>query len=209
MLQQFLLLTLTALIGAGGGWGVTLISRQLMQERGREAHWPEWLPALCAAVGAVLALLALWQLGLTPRLAYLFLVTLLWAAVALVDLSCRLIPNQLILALLAITAVFALAGWIPFDWRSSLLGLGCCLLLFLLPALLGKQIGLGDVKLAAAMGFASGLVHACYTIALMGVFLLGLTLLQRGLPLAQRLKRQAPLGPYMAAAFLVVQAGLW
>ncbi|MEZ4627541.1 MAG: prepilin peptidase [Eubacteriales bacterium] len=67
-------------------------------------------------------------------------------------------------------------------------GLVVCFVIFFLPSLFGKQVGAGDVKLAAAMGFALPdwqLVRdQC-----MGALVLLYTMLDTRLPLAQRLMR--------------------
>jgi len=79
-----------------------------------------------------------------------------------------------------------------------------CFVIFFLPSLFGKQVGAGDVKLAAAMGFALGLTGSLYAIACMGALVLLYTFLDNRLPLAERLKSMIPMGPFLALGLVVV-----
>lgn len=160
------------------------------------------LPLLLAAAGGLLA----FRTGLSLRLLYQFLLLLCAAVIALTDAARRVIPNELVLAIIALTAAFGFAGWIPFSIGSSLLGFAGCFLLFLLPALFRGQIGPGDVKLAAAMGFALGLTGSLYAVVAMGVLVLAYTMLSRSVPILQAMQRVIPLGPFLAVALMAVQA---
>ncbi len=81
-----------------------------------------------------------------------------------------------------------------------------CFIIFLLPAALKKQVGAGDIKLAAALGFCAGIPGCLYAIALMGVLIMLYIMLARREPLLLMIKKLVPMGPFMAAALIAVQA---
>lgn len=193
-----------ALLGAGAGVAALWLSRLLMRQRGlAESISRKWQIILCAALAVVFVASYLIG-GFTATYAYLLCMATLTLMISVIDIMHRLIPNQLILAIFAITALFALTGWIEFDWLSSLAGLGVCFVIFLLPALLGKKIGVGDVKLAAAIGFAAGLMGSLFTIIVMGILIICM-MLYRYLPIVNSLKTMIPMGPYIMAAFMAIE----
>ena len=153
-----------------------------------------------AAVGGVIG----WRAGFTLRGAYLLLLLFAAACAFYIDARHRIIPNELVLAILLLAAVFGLTGAIPFQIGSSLLGLAACFVLFFLPSVFGRSIGAGDVKLAAAMGFALGLINSLYAIAAMGVLVLGYVLVSGNVRLSERLKQTVPMGPFLTLALVAV-----
>lgn len=193
-----------ALLGAGVGVASLKLSQLLMRQRGLvDSISRKWQIILCAALAIVFAAAYLIS-GFTATYAYLLCMATLSLMISVIDILHRVIPNQLILAIFAITAVFALTGWIEFDWLSSLAGLGVCFVIFLLPALWGKKIGVGDVKLAAAIGFAAGLFGSLLTIIVMGLLILFM-MLYRYLPVVSTLKTMIPMGPYIMLAFMAIE----
>jgi len=121
-----------------------------------------------------------------------------------IDAKHRVIPNELVLSILILSAVFGFTGAIAFNVWQSLLGLAVCFIIFLVPSFFGKQVGAGDIKLAAAMGFALGLVGGLYAVAAMGALVLLYVLLERDVPLIQRFKTMIPMGPFLALALIVM-----
>ncbi len=149
-----------------------------------------------------------WRAGFSLRGLYLILVLFTSACVFYIDARHRVIPNELVLAILALAAVFGLTGAIPFQIGSSLLGLAACFVIFFLPGLLGKRVGAGDIKLASAMGFALGLTGSLYAIAAMGALVLLYVLIDRRAPLPQQLKEMIPMGPFLALALVGMSIAL-
>ncbi|NLI54197.1 MAG: prepilin peptidase [Clostridiales bacterium] len=164
-----------------------------------QKHLSIMIPCL-AVIGGVIG----WRAGLTLRAIYLVLLLAVAAIVFYVDALHRIIPNELVLAIPVLAAGFGLTGAIPFDIVSSLIGFAACFLVFFIPGVFGKKIGAGDVKLAAAMGFALGLTGSLYAVAGMGALVLLYVLFARGMPLAERLKSTIPMGPFLALALVVV-----
>jgi prepilin signal peptidase PulO-like enzyme (type II secretory pathway) len=160
-----------------------------------------WILFSCMAViGGVIG----WQAGVSFRGLYLFLLLFVAACVFYIDAKHRIIPNELVLAILVFALVFGLTGAIRFNIWQSLLGFAVCFVIFFIPALFGKKVGAGDIKLAAAMGFALGLTGSLYAIAGMGVLVLIYILFDHRMPLPQMLKTMIPMGPFLTLALVAV-----
>jgi|WetSurMetagenome_2_1015567.scaffolds.fasta_scaffold304155_1 leader peptidase (prepilin peptidase) / N-methyltransferase len=193
-----------ALTGAAIGAASLQLSRLLMRQRGLADQISQKAQIiLCLVLAAVFAIGYL-MIGINAAYVYLMCIAALTLMISLIDIRHRVIPNQLILAIFGITALFALTGWLDFDWLSSLAGLGVCLVVFLLPALRGTKIGLGDVKLATAIGFAAGLTGSLLTIIIMGVLILIATIYRYN-SAAFALKSMIPMGPFIMMAFMVIK----
>lgn len=105
------------------------------------------------------------------------------------------IPNRLVLLALASAAVGAVAG----GWRT-LIGAALGFVLAAAPlmaVLLTRGIGLGDVKMAAALGAAAGLVHPLAAVST--VFVTAMTSSVFG---ALTGTRRLRLGPWLWAGFI-------
>jgi len=191
-------------IGALLSIPVRFITAFLLRQRGLDGQMSKlhfWiLLASLAAVGGVIG----WRAGFTLRGAYLLLLLCAAACAFVIDARYRILPNELTLAILLLAAGFGLAGTIPFQLGSSLLGLAACFILFLLPSVFGRSVGAGDVKLAAAMGFALGLTGSLYAVAGMGALVLGYVLLSGNLRFSERLKQTIPMGPFLTVALVAV-----
>ncbi|MEA4823336.1 MAG: A24 family peptidase [Clostridiaceae bacterium] len=144
--------------------------------------------------------------GVSWKLLYLLFLLLDCSLIAVIDWEYSIIPNGLILALFPLTLFFASTRTIEFHIWSSAIGLVLCFILFLFPKIFGKNVGAGDVKLAAAMGFCTGWIGCLYASVVMGALILLFTMFQRNVPFAQRFQKLIPMGPFIAAALLVVQS---
>lgn len=193
-----------AALGAALAVPARLLSGLLLKRRGFEAqmerkHFLIMLAAM-ALIGGVIG----WRAGVTFRGLYLLLLLLVSACAFYVDAKHRIIPNELWLAVLAFAVAFGVPGAIKFQIWQSLLGLAVCFVIFFIPSIFGHKIGAGDVKLAAAMGFALGLTGSLYAIACMGALVLLYAALDQSMPLPQRLKTMIPMGPFLALALVVM-----
>ncbi len=193
-----------AALGAALAVPARLLSELLLKRRGFEAqmerkHFLILLVAM-ALIGGVIG----WRAGVTFRGLYLMLLLLVSACTFYIDAKHRVIPNELWLAVLVFAVAFGVSGAIRFQIWQSLLGFAVCFVIFFLPSLFGQKIGAGDVKLAAAMGFALGLTGSLYAIACMGAMVLLYLLLDQSTPLAQRLKTMIPMGPFLALALVAM-----
>ncbi len=191
-------------LGAALSVLVRFVSGLLLKQRGfapeieRKHFW--MLLAGLALVGGVIG----WRAGFSFRGLYLMLLLFASACAFYIDAKHRVIPNELVLSILVLAAVFGFTGTITFNIWQSLLGLVVCFIIFFLPSLFGKQVGAGDIKLASAMGFALGLVGGLYAVVGMGTLVLIYVLLDRSMPLPQRLKTMIPMGPFLALSLMVV-----
>ena len=193
-----------AVLGAALAVPVRLICAFLLKQRGlapemEQKHFIILLLSLLL-MGGVIG----WRAGFSFHALYLLLILVVAACTFYIDAKHRVIPNDLVLAILILSAVFGFSGAIPFQIWSSLLGFAACFVIFFLPGLFGKNVGAGDVKLAAAMGFALGLTGSLYAVACMGLLVLAYVLLDNHAPLLQRLKEMIPMGPFLAVALVVV-----
>jgi len=204
MNQLWLTVLAGVAIGALLSFPVRLFTAFLLRQRGlggQMARRHFWILLSClAVVGGVIG----WRAGFTLRGAYLVLLLFLAACAFYIDARHRIIPNELVLAILVLAAAFGLMGAIPFQIGSSLLGLAACFVLFFLPSVFGRSIGAGDVKLAAAMGFALGFFNSLYAIAGMGVLVLGYVLVSGNVRLSERMKQTIPMGPFLTLALVAV-----
>jgi Flp pilus assembly protein protease CpaA len=202
--SQILITLAFALIGGSCGYGSIKLSRLLIRRRHLDDQLPQRVETIIPIITGLLFGIGYLAFGLSVQLGYLMCMALLAVMVSITDLKHRIIPNELIVAIFFITAGFALIGKMEFDWLSSLWGLLVCLVVFLLPALFGNKIGMGDVKLAAAIGFAAGLMGSMLTIFLMGVLILFSGFFHFN-PTVSFLKSMLPMGPFLMTAFMVIQ----
>ena len=193
-----------AALGAVLAIPARLLSQFLFKQRGIEQIM-ERLHFIILLVGmALLGGVIGWRAGVTFRGLYLLLLLFVSACVFYIDAVRRIIPNELVLSILVLAAAFGFSGAIRFQIWQSLLGLVVCFVIFFLPSLFGKAVGAGDVKLAAAMGFALGLMGSLYAIAGMGALVLLFLLLDQRLPFAEKLKQMVPMGPSLALSLIAV-----
>ena len=203
-MQAWLPVIIGFALGAALSFPVRLLCSFLLKQRGfdpamERKHFLMLLAAL-ALIGGMIG----WRAGVSFRGLYLMLILFVAACAFYIDAKNRVIPNELVLAILVLAAAFGLTGTIHFQIWMSLIGLVVCFIIFFLPGLFGKQVGAGDVKLAASMGFALGLTGSLYAIAAMGALVLLYTFLDNRLPLAERLKTMIPMGPFLALGLIAM-----
>ena len=191
-------------LGAALSVLVRFVSGLLLKQRGfapemeRKHFW--MLLAGLALIGGVIG----WRAGISFRGLYLILLLFVSACVFYIDAKHRVIPNILVLSILVLAAVFGFTGAITFNIWQSLLGLAVCFIIFFLPSLFGKQVGAGDIKLAASMGFALGLIGGLYAVAAMGALVVLYVLLERDIPLVKMFKTMIPMGPFLALSLVAM-----
>ena len=204
MLQQIGFILLGVAICALFIFPVRLVCSVLLRQRGQAFVMTRRQTVLLTIGLAVSGGVIAWRAGVSFLALYLMLLLFVSACVAYIDASVRLIPNELVLAVIALSALFGMLGVTRFQIWSSLLGLVVSFVIFFLPSLLKQKIGAGDVKFAAAMGFALGLTGSLYAIACMGALVLLYLAAERMLSLPASLKAMIPMGPFLAAALVIV-----
>lgn len=185
------------------------VSRHLLEKRGKEFKPQKVTRILQTVISSLLAGMIGWVAGFS--LQSLFLLSLLYVGniISTTDIQYRLIPNDTVLLLLGTKLVFGIlallkVGGLP-SWNPllSLAGLAVLGVIFFLPGVLGGKVGMGDVKLAMAIGFCAELMPALIAICLMGVLVLIYGFLQRSYSLMAFLKINFPMGPFLCAAQLL------
>ena len=183
---------------------------KLLKARGKAYTESKTESFFLAAVLAVYGGVTAYMVPLSAETVYLFLMAFIAATIAITDIHHRIIPNELVISIIVLTLIFGIPaelgvkGFPEFNVFMSLIGLAACFFIFMLPAFLHKNVGAGDVKLAAAMGFALGLSNSLLAIVLMGSLILASCFLQRSMPAMEYLKKQIPMGPFLSAAMAFV-----
>lgn len=204
MREQWLWILLGFVLGAALSVPARLLCGFLLKRRGRVLQMKIGERILLAACFAFVGGIVGWRAGGSLRAVYLLLMMMNAGCIFYIDAAHRIIPNELVLAILVLAALFGLTGNIPFQIGSSLIGLAACFVIFFIPSLLGQNIGAGDVKLAAAVGFALGFTGSLYAVAAMGGLVLIYMLFGRGVPMAEKLKQMIPMGPFLSIALVAV-----
>lgn len=178
------------------------ISVQLAQQRSNQPLNGYLLTGKTAVLfwaifsGAVYSMLAfVFSEGLiATEYMILFLVCL---SIGIIDYHIRKIPNPLLLLLLISKTVFLVFRHDPKEWMMAGIGLIAGFVLFLLPSYLKINIGGGDIKLAAVLGFYLGIFSLFQTVVIMAV---GLAILGGFLLITKKgnLKSTAAMGPFIS-----------
>lgn len=179
--------------------------------RGRCRYCGAAIPARCLAaelLGAVSFAALGWRFGFTWELLQWLLLAGLLLLLSLIDWTARLLPDKLLLAAIAVRVVFlfVLAQPLPETLVDMALGafsvsLPLLVLSLAMDRILGKEtLGGGDIKLL----FVLGLYFQWLEMILL--LLIGCVLALLWVAAAGRKQRQPeiPLGPFLAAAWLLV-----
>jgi leader peptidase (prepilin peptidase)/N-methyltransferase len=217
-------------LGTVAGLGTWLVAREFVERgpSGGDAPDPRTDapagPLLRSARGAIIVPAALMAAGMALWGAYLgwqapgpgqaaatLLITGLLLSISLVDFQVRRIPDPLVLALLLGAAIQALWLGVPPPLAAAL-GLAAGGGVFLLVAWLGRgAMGMGDVKLAAALGALLGFPLIVSGL-LLGALAGGLAALALLATRRAGRKDMMAYGPYLALGAWIVwtrSLGLW
>lgn len=141
--------------------------------------------------------------GLEPKTLECMMLFSICTILSTVDIRIRKIPNELVLMTLFIGGAFLITGQPITNIGVNIFGLLIGFIIFLLPAMIGKGAGWGDVKYAAAVGFCLGVYGIISAIMIMTFFLMiyasYLMVRRKG-----NLKSKVALGPFMASGFVSV-----
>ena len=192
-----------ALVGIGCKYSVCFLARRLLKNRGLDYVESQtmrlWLTVIMAAFGAAIGIFV----PLSAETVFLFLLLVILGTLSVTDILHRRIPNDMLVALLAVTlalgipGLFGVSGFHPFTVKGALIGLAAMFIVFTLPGLLKKNVGAGDIKLAACIGFSLGLSRSLLCVVVMGVLVLAFSLLQNRMPVLKFAKEMIPMGPFI------------
>lgn len=204
MLPTVITSLLPPVLGAASESILNFLEERLATARGLEVKPRSATVRVFSILGCAAVFLAAFLTAANPgQLVFrLISLSLCWVA-TMFDLRYRIIPNELILILLATAAVSSLLGFTGADIISSLEGFLVCGVLFVVPFLFGKKVGGGDVKLAAAIGLCAGLQNALLCIIIMGMLILLYTFVQKSTFLSF-LHQFIPMGPFVTAAYFLL-----
>jgi leader peptidase (prepilin peptidase)/N-methyltransferase len=146
-------------LGMISGLALAAYAGWIVRCRRGDSSEPLMKGAEAAALANGIGWLIAWELGPAPgQAAELAAMVSMAVAFTLIDVRIRVIPNELVAAMLCIT--FALTWTLrgPMALLGKLVGFLVALTLFLLAMWIAGpgKVGGGDVKLAAAVGFAAG-----------------------------------------------------
>lgn len=161
----------------------------------RAGRW-EYLAAV------LLAALTLLAVGAELRVIPALFIAAVTPALVRTDLADRRLPNRVVLPALAVAVIVALASWAITSRPPLVAALsGAIYFLFMLVLGIVGGMGMGDVKLAAPLGIAAGLLGP--TVAVLSplvAFIAGGAV--AAVALARRI-RAIPFGPFMLLGFWV------
>lgn len=158
--------------------------------------------------GALLAALAIVQLGFTPHGVMAASLLVVLSVLTAIDLDTRLLPNRIVLPALAAVLLWQIAFFPEQTAEWLLAAFGAAVFLFLPSLFKAGAMGMGDVKLGALLGAALGAQ------VVPALFIGSLAVVPVALVLAVRQGRAArhatvPFGPFLAfgAAVTLFAAG--
>ena len=202
-MMQALMLTTILMLGVAAGCVLAPYTQWMISLRAGVTLVPASSASIGLSLFAPIANGIGWMLAwaLIPSHAEAMELGLLFtAAIALtaIDMKIRIIPNELVAALLAMSVAFAIMENGFAVLPSRLLGLVVSLVLFLATALLGGQgkIGGGDIKLAVAIGFAAGFPNILIAVVAMGAAAL-VSWFIKTTPWSIRIKTPMPFAGFM------------
>lgn len=210
MAIRILIILIGAALGVACKFVCDTLIKYLLTKREKEFSESQKERICLFALMGIFGALITAVIPLSPETVFMFLLLIICEMVAVIDTHTRLIPNELILAIFALSVLFGvpglfgLNGWPTWKPLSSLIGLAVCFIIFLLPAALSKQVGAGDIKLAAAMGFCMGLWNSLFAIVLMGVLVLAYVFVQSKLPVLKFMVSTIPMGPFLAVSIIAI-----
>jgi len=207
-------LIIKILIGIAVGIACKVIGDQvekfLLKRRGLEFKRGKKENILVFVLTAVFGALIVCRMESYMEMAYVFLLMILAQAITEADIHHRVIPNGTLLAIFALKILFGapylfeMEKFPKFVITDSLIGMFVSFVIFIIPAFMSKQVGAGDIKLAATMGFVLGFAGCMTAIIIMGFMVVAYSFLQKEMPLLVVVKTMIPMGPFLAIAMIIV-----
>ncbi len=154
------------------------------------------------AGGMLAGCLIAWRLQSPTVAAFAGAFLLVLVSLSVTDLLIRKIPNEALLILIIIRLVQIVSQHRFADLATSLAGMVAGYFFFLLPTLLKMNIGSGDIKLAAVIGFCLGFFGMVLSVMIMGL-LVGIMTIMLLLSHRGNLKTKIPLGPFLSAGMFI------
>lgn len=207
-MDQFAIMVLIVIIAAVVGALMEKAAVHLIKSRVKTLMSPQCSGSFSktlfwAMVNASIWLILIKLNGLESKTLEVMMLVSVGIMLAVIDVSIKKIPNELVLMTIFIGGAFLITGQPFTNLGMHVLGLVIGFFIFLLPAMIGKGAGWGDVKYAAAVGFCLGVDGMIAAVFIMTFFLM----IYSGYLMASKkggLKSRVALGPFMAAGFVAV-----
>jgi prepilin signal peptidase PulO-like enzyme (type II secretory pathway) len=187
-----------------------LIEKQLLKNRELEFRRAKYENILFIIGSALFGGLITWRIKSPVEICYILLLLITVNVMVETDIHHRVIPNDMLLTVLVLRLAFGipnlcgLKAFPEFNVVDSIIGLIVSFIIFTIPAFLAKNVGMGDIKLAAVMGFVLGFMGCMTAIVIMGFLVTGYTFLQKDMPVLTMLKTMIPMGPFLAISMIIV-----
>ena len=127
-------------------------------------------------------------------------------ALGYIDFKRRIIPNKIVYPAVLITILLNIFS-ADITLVNSLIGGGCLAVFFILSALILKNIGMGDIKLALLMGLMTGFPEGIIAL-FSGIFVGGLAAIFMVLTRIKDRKSSMPYGPFLTAGAVFTIIGI-
>ena len=158
-------------------------------------------------LNAIVYIIIYVKFGLTLEFLFYAIISSILIVIALIDLQEMIIPDILVISILAVSIIYKIASYFlynsPINLLDSIGGLALSAILFILIILVSKGgMGGGDVTLIGSLGFILGIKGILLTIFLS--FILGavISLILLALKIKGR-KDPIPFGPFIILGFFI------
>lgn len=173
---------------------------------------PTKFPWIYIIIGSLLMGFVIFNFKLTVQTAYVFAELVLFMTISVADLKYRIIPNGIVLSIFVVHIVWMFVpyfyGTIPALWDNLLngtIGMVICFVVFFGGTLItGGKVGMGDVKLAMAIGFMLGWWDTLLAVAISGILMVPIIFIPQGQTMKARLNQLIPFGPPFSLAAMIV-----
>jgi prepilin signal peptidase PulO-like enzyme (type II secretory pathway) len=186
------------------------IEEILLKKRGLERTEKKSEMIISLLVMVIVGGVIMARFSSVSTIAYFFVLTMICKMVAIIDLQHRIIPNELLIVMLisklavGIPGALGVTGFPKANMILAVTGLIVGLIVFIIPGIAGKAVGMGDVKFAACVGFCMELQGLLYTVVLMGACVVAYTLIQTNKTIRNMMYEMIPMGPFIAVSMVAI-----
>ena len=156
-----------------------------------------------AVLNGAVWLISIYAFGSNTLTVEFLIMLSLCLVLSVVDISIRKIPNEILLLMLVVSLTFLIANNNIGNITDRLIGLVAGIIIFLLPTLIGKGAGAGDIKLAGVVGFCLGfhdmLEAYMYMLIPLLIYTAYVYITKKG-----NVKSKVALGAFMSVGFIMV-----
>ena len=196
------------------GFVVSYLSKKLipviLNKRNRVINITKNEDNILSIIGWVIGGLIGFKYDGLAMISYTLLLLGLSIMIGVIDFHERIIPNELwqsiiILKLIyCIPSLFGIKGFETLNLLESIIGYVVLFIIFLTPSLFKKNVGAGDIKLAAAIGFSFGIYNALCAVIFMGLMIIAYTTIKKDVPFLKTLESMIPMGPFIVSGMMGV-----